>query len=282
MFQENFTKILAIILSMICAAYGQNEFLSCTYQIDETYGYTCVLSIRNLNGVNNFTEILGTHLGNYSDIDVTRVFSHANRSITTNIPSIICRTFYKTKFLFLRELGIEVVGINALSGCENLVELQIINNFINDLPEGIFKGFSALKLLNLGSNRINQLRPQWFASMRNLQDLRLGSNNIRELPPNVFVPLRSVERIELQNNLIRAIHSDSFGVLIKFSTLTIQNNSVQAIDERFIDNTDITNINILSNICVNLNFVDATAARTTMRTNLRPCLNNYLNLINGE
>lgn len=281
----SFTKSvisLAILLAISNLTYSQNEVVSCNYLVDEEFGYTCVMSIRNLNGVNNFTEILGTHVVNHSDEKVMRVFSHANRSITTNVPSIICATFNNSKRLHLRDLGIRILDEHALRGCERLVELEMPNNNITNLPANVFKDFTEMRFINFASNQITQLRPELFTSMINLEVLRLNTNFISELPRGIFIPVRNLQSLELNNNRLRAIHSDSFGVLPKFHLLLVASNFIQAIDERFIDNTDITSIDIRTNTCANVNISDTTAMRNVMRNNLATCLINYVNLVNGK
>lgn len=70
----------------------QQPSVSCQYFIDFMNQYTCDLTLINPNGINNFTQINGTHMTGRTNLDVLVVRGNPV-SRTLIIPSIICETF---------------------------------------------------------------------------------------------------------------------------------------------------------------------------------------------
>ena len=86
----------------------------------------------------------------------------------------------------------------------------------------------------------------------------------------------------MHNNQLKVIHSESFGNLLNLSEAYLYDNQIDAIDEAFINNTGITQLDVRNNKCANTTIFDSSASRQTMRTELAKCFENYENWTPGR
>ena len=284
---------------------GQNSLLSCDYYVSISSGYTCILKLINPNGFNNFTTINGTHLTGMTDNDVI-VISSNSQSNTQNIPSIICEKFKNTEMIMMYLNNIQRIDDYSFEKCEQLLYLELISNLIteidedafeenikleklfiglnplNDLPEDLFEPLKNLTVLSISRNQITALRPEWFEPLENLQTLWIYENPIEELPKNIFKPLRNLIGLYAYKCNLKEISSESFGIHPQLTTFSFHMNQIEAIDERIIDNTNVTNFYMTTNLCADINITDTSASRQSMRTDLRNCFDNYDELYPGK
>ncbi|XP_070489905.1 leucine-rich repeat-containing protein 15-like [Chironomus tepperi] len=274
----------------------QSTTIDCTYAVTE-YGYTCRASIYNPDGFNNFTTISGAHLSGYDDSNVQAIVGL--RTVTTNIPKIFCDKFTNVETIFYIQLGIRSVGPESFWNCSRLLDLNIWINQIEaidfftflyspqlrrlDMRQNRIANFSRillwplseLKTLILEQNDLTTLNPDWFLRHWNLTYLNLQYNRIAELPRGVFGNMTALEQLIINNNRLTVIHSNSFGSHPVLTNTSFANNQINAIDERFIDNTGITNIDMRGNICANSNIIDYSPSRAALKAALRICFQNY-------
>ena len=280
---------LIVLLCINCNKInGQNEVLSCVYSQYSYYGYTCDLTIKNLNGLNNFQYINGTHINGKSDSDVTNVvFAYGSNS--TSIPSIICEKFKNSKYFTIESKGITEINEYSFPNCENLVNLRInFNNIkkvyknafsknlqlemlsilvseIITLPVNVFPGpGNKLTFLSLAANKIKVLKPEWFENLVNLTTLDLRSNEIEELPLNIFAPLKNLQQFLMGENKLKVLSSKSFFDISKVS-FEFHTNQLNAIDENFEKLINFKSV-FYNNICINI----------------YDCFENFRNLENGK
>ncbi|XP_070489894.1 leucine-rich repeat-containing protein 15-like [Chironomus tepperi] len=294
---NNLILVLAIIFN-IDSIYGQNVVLRCVYSTNLLNGYRCDLTIINPNGLNNFTVINGTHLFLRTDSHV-RYITSSSESYTMNIPSIICEKFSNTTTIELLGMGVQKIDEDSFKNCKDLSYLDLKDNNIKTIDENSFKQNFVLNylllwfnkiteipdnslasqhnllVLDFESNQISNLTENVFKSLISLRFLYLENNLIEELPKNIFTGLSNVLTIRMDNNSLKIIHADSFGILPTLNTVNLASNQIEAIDERFIDNTGITTLNLINNECANSNIVDITLSRLLMRTMLSQCFRNY-------
>ncbi|CAH1709975.1 unnamed protein product [Chironomus riparius] len=264
--------LLLLITTSLHASFGQNLF--CYYRIINPFAYVCDLLIQNPNGYNNFTEIRGTHLPVRWNEDVTTIL-RATSSISINAPSIICNTFINARDLDLFGIGIERINEDSFRNCRNLRQLELGGNKIVEIEERSFSNNLLLDILSLPGNRLTTLPANIFANQRLLHALILSRNSLTELPNNIFAPLTDLIELNLDFNQLGVVHSHWFGNLPTLSFVHLRENQINSVDERFIDNTGVYWLGMLSNICINQLVMDITATRQQMRTALRVCFENY-------
>ncbi|KAL7043485.1 hypothetical protein ACKWTF_001538 [Chironomus riparius] len=276
-----------------------NNTIDCTFMQTE-FGYTCRASINNPSGLNNFTTISGVHQPGFDDSRVQAILGMT--TVSPNIPRIFCDKFSNVETIFYIQLSIGNVGPDSFWNCNRLLELNIwvnqIQNIdvttffysttlrrldmrqsrISNIPRILLWPLTAMTSLNLEQNDLTTLDPDWFLRQWNLTSLNLQFNRIEELPRAVFGSMTALEQLVMNNNRLRVIDSNSFGIHSMLTNASFVNNQIYAIDERFIDNTAITSIDLRGNLCVNLNIIDQSPNRYLMRAALSNCFQNYVNL----
>jgi len=204
--------------------YGQ--ILSCSYRNDTSYGYTCVLTIQNPNGLNNFTGINGTHLTGKSNNDVRHIYNDY-RSNTINIPSIICETFQYATRIVLQSIGIQTVDEYSFKSCKNLLYLSLAGNKISKFDEKSFSEKLELQTVHVNNNQLTTLPANVFANQQKLKELWLYRNKITDLPENIFHSLTNLTILDMDNNQIKNLSSEWFKNLHKLYILYLFANQIE-------------------------------------------------------
>ncbi|XP_054085788.1 protein toll-like [Zeugodacus cucurbitae] len=109
----------------------------------------------------------------------------------------------------------------------NLTYLDLGHNFLERLPEGVFKKQQKLQHLNLWSNRLRTLNKQTFSGAEELVLLDLSSNEIECFEHDVFALLGSLRSLDLNMNRIRELPSGLFAKNKYLTEFRLVNNKVQ-------------------------------------------------------
>jgi len=245
-----------IFLVKFCSIFGQDEMIQCRYFNWSSTIYACHLTIYNPYGLNNFTVVNGTHLSGKTNALVKYIFND-QIFVTPNIPTIICKQFQNLAFIAFGSTKIEKLDENSFSECK------------------------ALSDIDLASNQISQIGENTFNRASNVQFINFHNNPIKNFPKNVFKPLTNLIQLNSMVTNLSVIHSDSFGFHLNFKYLYLNNNQIDAFDERLIDKTAVSLIDMTDNICANKLVNDTTIARESMRLALKKCFQNYENLYRG-
>lgn len=110
---------------------------------------------------------------------------------------------YKSDVENIKELTIELGGIQDISGIENLSNLQkldLYGNKISDLTS--LQSLTNLQELNLGYNKINDIT--LLKSLTNLTKLSLCVNQISDI--TALEDLADLQRLDLEDNLLSDIN----------------------------------------------------------------------------
>ncbi|XP_077331274.1 leucine-rich repeat-containing protein 19 [Lithobates pipiens] len=141
----------------------------------------------------------------YADSDcVNKECSLVKRNLT-EIPQNISVDTIK---LNLAENTINLVNLSKyLHSYPNLTELNLSNNNITRLPNGMFSGLTKLEVLILKDNFITAVDEFSFKGLDNLRILDLGNNQIIELPINILLLFKQLEKLNLENNKMTNVDS---------------------------------------------------------------------------
>ena len=85
---------------------------------------------------------------------------------------------------------------------ENLRELDLSNNYLENLDIFTKIGFKCLNILNLNNNKISNLEPLQKASFKSLTNLSLSNNKISNIDALGKVPFDILNKLNLSTNLI--------------------------------------------------------------------------------
>ena len=116
---------------------------------------------------------------------------------------------------------------NDFSGLSNLKILNLSNNRIRILPEGVFNTLTALVELDLSDNIISDLSEKIFSELSSLQILKLNNNPIGNLLEEVFNSLTSLIELDLGNISISNLHLETFSSLTSLQVLRLNNPPLQ-------------------------------------------------------
>lgn len=260
--------------------FSQDEFIMCNY-IDISGVYSCKLSIYNENHFNNFTEIKGTHLSGRSNDLVKRIYRD-QMFITANIPTIMCKQFPNLELIELTPSKIQILDENSFFYCKKVVTITVHYNEITQVGPNTFSNCQSLTHLNINHNKISQLDEKSFVGATNLQVLIIHYNPIKEFPKNIFKPLTNLVQLAASAMELNVVHSDSFGFLLKMTNLHLQNNPIEAFDERIIDKTKVTFLDMRNTSCSNSVITDTSMLRESMRNAVKKCIENYSKLPIGK
>lgn len=191
--------VLILIIVSFEKSLGQNS-LNCEYEDNEGV-YTCYLNIKNTNGLDNFTEIIGVHEPGYSDENVV-VLSAVLGSKSSNIPSIICEKFVNVKTIEFDSIEIAKIGENSFKGCKKVEKISLRRNAITEINELAFSENLELNNLALDTNLLTSLPETVFANQLKMKYLYLKNNKILDLPNEVFSSLQSLVQLDLSGNEI--------------------------------------------------------------------------------
>ncbi|XP_070495732.1 leucine-rich repeat-containing protein 15-like [Chironomus tepperi] len=181
-----------------------------------------------------------------------------------------------------------------------LRSLDFFNNFISQVPDGIFStlarleflmigmngvqlgnnpflGLTSLRTLGLGRNGIRELNPSWFSPISQLQELFLCGNALTQLRPGDLDSLRNLITVRFNGNSLSTVSLDALGPSIAtIRNLQVQQNGLTSFDPRIIENTPNLQILMLQgNVCVDQDFLDVGNQRDLVREALGVCHGNF-------
>ncbi|CAG9798465.1 unnamed protein product [Chironomus riparius] len=220
----NLKSLFSLLIFLVNYYITSGQEIKCDYK-DISRGYTCDMFIYNLNGLNNFTEITGTHLDGFNDDDVREVDTFYT-SQTTNVPAIICETFQQVTFIDLAH-GIEYIDENSFKLCKNLQNLILRYNKISTIDVNAFINNVNLQELDLADNKLTTLPENVFINQHNLNSLTLADNEIFDLPENIFNPLVNLGGLRMEANQIKVLKHQWFKNLINLSGLHLTRNPIE-------------------------------------------------------
>lgn len=183
-----------------------------------------------LEGVNYFAyaidessdNITQRHLSGLEKLQHLRLSVKSQKFLPNNL-------FEKLKSLVWLDLRSNNLTLSEslLEPLPNLTYLDLGHNFLERLPEGVFKNQQKLQHLNLWSNRLRTLNKGAFQGAEELVLLDLSSNEIEGFEQDVFSLLGSLRSVDLNMNKIRELPSGLFAQNKYLKDFRLVNNKVQ-------------------------------------------------------
>lgn len=112
-----------------------------------------------------------------------------------------------------------------------LTQLFLQNNKISELPAEVFSDLLSLKLVNLSDNGINYLPEGLFQNSREIREIYMQNNELETLPKRIFNRLEQLLVLDISANKLRSDHieDETFNGLIRLIVLDLSHNSVARI-----------------------------------------------------
>ncbi|KAJ8970412.1 hypothetical protein NQ317_009179 [Molorchus minor] len=177
----------------------------------------------------------------------------------------------------LRELSIEYCKIGNLSDGA-FQRLDLGENNVWSLPEGVLCPLYALEVLNLARNRLREitsfrfstnpsercganfsLPPELFTDTRDIREMYLQNNSINVLAPSLFSELTQLLVLDLAHNELTAdwINTATFAGLVRLVVLDISYNRISKLEQSVF--RDLYSLQILR---INDNFIESIPENT--------------------
>ena len=91
------------------------------------------------------------------------------------------------RHLIISSSNLRVVDASSLTAlASKLSVLELISNWITNIPSAALSRLSGTRLLNLNHNNISVIPDKAFQGMASLQRLTLYANSITRIDPNAF------------------------------------------------------------------------------------------------
>uniref|UniRef100_A0A3Q0S1W5 Vasorin a n=1 Tax=Amphilophus citrinellus TaxID=61819 RepID=A0A3Q0S1W5_AMPCI len=127
--------------------------------------------------------------------------------------------------------------------------LYIFKNGIKTLSQEDFRGLVELQMLDLSQNELTEIPDGVFEMLSDLKNLDLSSNHITHISKGSFSGLVQLERLYLHANRIQSIHLEAFEGLEKLLELKLQGNQLTSLVEDFqklsgLQELDLSSLNL--------------------------------------
>lgn len=222
---------LFFIISSLLSVVVADPFLFCDFQHDGLK-YGCQLEIFNPNNLNNFTEVIGSHLNGFTNNDVTAVY-HRNRD-STIVPTIICDIFPNLSIFDFVNTRITEIDDTLFSGCSKLKELWLASNRISSIASNAFINLRNVTHIDLSNNLLTNLPKNVFANQQNLQYLGMHSNALTDIPIGLFRPLENLQTIELSRCNLNASINQLFATNTRLKRMSLDSNRFALSEDSFV------------------------------------------------
>ncbi|RXN22526.1 vasorin-like protein [Labeo rohita] len=110
-----------------------------------------------------------------------------------------------TKDLYVFQNNIKTLQQQDFVELGELGMLDLSQNALNEVPDGVFSPLSSLHNLDLSSNHIIHISKDSFAGLVNLERLYLYNNRIQSIHPAAFEGLENLLELKLQGNQISVL-----------------------------------------------------------------------------
>lgn len=129
--------------------------------------------------------------------------------------------------LYLSRSHISRIAAEAFVGLVGLVELDLTENLIEDVPTDTFTSCSNLMRLILNGNRIRKIRQGAFRRLTQLTNLEISRCEIEEIEQGAFEGLESLEWLRLNGNRLTRVPDHTLLLGGNLRGLTLHNNPWQ-------------------------------------------------------
>ncbi|KAF3687960.1 Vasorin Protein slit-like 2 Precursor [Channa argus] len=142
----------------------------------------------------------------------------SNRHSTT-----VPRVPTTTQHLYIFQNGINTLSKEDFKGLAELEMLDLSQNVLLEIPDGVFEMLSKLKNLDLSSNQITHISKNSFSGLVQLERLYLHANRIQNIHLEAFEGLEMLLELKLQGNLLTSLPSLHFPRLL---LIDLSNNNI--------------------------------------------------------
>ncbi|WP_142415732.1 leucine-rich repeat domain-containing protein [Hathewaya massiliensis] len=156
---------------------------------------------------------------------------------------------YRSDVKYLKNLDLSALGVENLTGIENLTSLEKLGLWANKVSDiSLVSSLTSLKSLDLAENKIRVLKSGVFKNLSQLEELVLDNNELASIKYGAFDGLTNLKNLHIEENSISDISEVS-----KLKNLEI----LYARDNKFIKNIKpLSNLKNLKELWLDGNIID--------------------------
>lgn len=128
--------------------------------------------------------------------------------------STVPRVPATTLNLYIFQNGVDALSQDDFRGLDDLELLDLSQNELTEIPDGVFGMLSKLKNLDLSSNLITHIQKDSFSGLAQLERLYLHGNRIQSIHLEAFEGLETLLELKLQENHLSSLPSLRFPGLL--------------------------------------------------------------------
>lgn len=174
--------------------------------------------------------------------------------VNQNAKFLPINLFYKfpnlTKYLANNCRFTTVYAVN-LKNLKSLQEIEMKNNFIENIEQNAFDDLPFLQKVSFKNNSLQFLHGNIFSHSNELKIVNFSYNNLTALPTKIFFNVTSLDDVNFQHNQIKILQKGLFRYNRYYLINFAENNIVKICDSDW--NQKITHtlfINFKLNICI--------------------------------
>ncbi|CAI6366065.1 unnamed protein product [Macrosiphum euphorbiae] len=222
--------------------------------INELRFTQCLLSD---TGINQTISTLGIYKVQSLKLVAMRLDGSLENTYLSKLESVETLHITLTKLILTNE---------SFEGTPRLTKLYLRENYIEDIPTGVFKPLTHLEILDLGDNEITKLNSDLFYGIP-LKRLNLDTNYLTSLDLNS----QSLKYLDVANNRITSL---TVGRLNQLISISLNKNILVTMPDQTFKNTSLMSIKF--------SYGNFTTIPQRFLTNLDGLLNVYLTSLNIE
>ena len=108
--------------------------------------------------------------------------------------------------------------------------LNLTNNWLEHIEDGMFENNTKLELLKLDSNPLQELSNGVLVGLESLETLLLNNTCMQHLPDDLFEGTDSLKVIIMQNSRLKAVMNETFSGLLSLVHLDLSHNDIGLIE----------------------------------------------------
>lgn len=159
--------------------------------------------------------------------------------------------------LDLSNNSIKEIPEGLLDGKTSLENFYIEGNYIKEIPAGLFKDTTNIDWISLSGNKLTTIKEQDFAGLNKMTILDLTSNEISTIDAGAFKDLSNVEQIGLGANKLSSLPGDLFTSMAdSLQMISLYENEFTQIPAAIEKATALQNLSVFNNKLTSVDNID--------------------------
>jgi Leucine-rich repeat (LRR) protein len=179
-------------------------------------------------------EIPQYHLNELTTLSLNN--KYLTHDEATQIIQAVVRQGSLLQTIDLSENSLITLRNGMFTGLSNLEELNLSLAKLKYVDSDIFSNLRSLKILNLGWNSLISFDETTLSNLVNLQSLLLFNNNIKNLSSNIFSSVGQLKELHLGDNELSNLDENIFTNLLNLVILDLSGNQFTTFNVSLFDN----------------------------------------------